>query len=195
MLRVVPLLRLYAGRCALDSHGIPEPGGNQRLVPALEQLIVVLPHPMVLVVPARDFLTPDATIGDLPDIDRVVQYGLDEVGRDAAGLVVPADALPIAVGVQPAGDAGIDHVRVGELVKDQANQPGLRLLDHELALLDPVAIGGLVAVLLALANLLPTPRHGLRPDVLALDLRNGGQYRDHQLLGVLGEIYAVPGAY
>ena len=175
ILRAVADLFLYAGHKTFEAYLLPKLIRDNRLMPAVEQLILGLFDAVIFVAGAFDFLVFVSAIGDFAGINRVVQYSLDKGFCDTAVQVVLASVLCIAIRVEPLRNAGVAQVGVCELFKDDANQPGFGFLNRELALFQLVTVGGLSAVPLALPRFLPASGHGLRLDVLALQLRYSGQ--------------------
>ena len=84
VLRAVASLRLYAGPGALETYLLPEFVRNNRIMLAVEQLIIGLLDAVILVAGALDLLTLMKAVDDFTDVDRVVKHLFHERLRNMA---------------------------------------------------------------------------------------------------------------
>ena len=191
---VVEAVRLdlaLVGLLALLLRELPVLLGDDGLVDAVVERVVLLFDDVVLVAGAGNLLIVPAPVGQLAAVHGIVEHADEEGACEGLPLIVVAADLAVPVLVEPVCDSGSAHGGVDVLVIDDADDLGLFLGNLQLPVLELVAIGRKATVPFALAGLLPAALHRLNEDVFALNLGDGGENGNHQLAAVLGGVDAV----
>ncbi len=191
VVKAVCLELALVGLLALLLRKLPVLLGDDGLVDAVVERVVLLLDDVVLVAGAGDLLVMSASVRQLAAVHWIVKYADEEGTREGFPLVVVTADLAVSVLVEPVCDSGGAHGGVDVLVIDDADDLGLFLGNLQVPVHELVAVGREAAVPFALAGILPAALHRLHEDVLALNLSDGGEDGNHQLAAVLGGINAV----
>ena len=191
VVKAVCLELALVGLLALLLRKLPVLLGDDGLVDAVVERVVLLLDDVVLVAGAGDLLVMSASVRQLAAVHWIVKHADEEGTREGFPLVVVTADLAVSVLVEPVCDSGGAHGGVDVLVIDDADDLGLFLGNLQVPVHELVAVGREAAVPFALAGLLPAALHRLDKDILALDLGDSGENGNHQLAAVLGGVDAV----
>ena len=187
VIALVPL----ALRAESDLRVLPILNGDERLMDAVAQQIVVIPNDAIVVACAVNFFCLSTPIGDFAAVGGVLDDFADIGRAEQLAPGVPVVQLQDAVALQILRDEPPAHLFMHIQVEDQPDSFGLFLVDDQMSVDEVIAVGRKAAVPFTLAGLLDAALHGLHADVLALNLRYRGEHRDHQLARILGGVNAV----
>ena len=191
MVKAVCLELALVGLLALLLRKLPVLLGDNGLVDAVVERIVLLLDDVVLVAGAGDLLVMSASVRQLAAVHWIVKHADEEGTREGFPLVVVTADLAVSVLVEPVCDSCGAHGGVDVLVIDDADDLGLFLGNLQVPVHELVAVGREAAIPFSFTGLLPAALHRLDKDILALDLGDSGENGNHQLAAVLGGVDAV----
>ena len=154
-------------------------------------------HPLVFVGSALHFFGLGLSVDDEAHVGFTGQDALDVAGVPIVkrSIGIGCGGLGDALAVEIRRDGRIAHVLMHELVKDKPDYGRVVLVDHELAIFEPIAKRRHATVPPAFAGLLLPPQLGMGVDIFPLHLGDGPDNGYHQLAHLAAAVQTVLLAY